>query len=68
MSSGLTFWAIRQMKAGRCCEDANAVPAPFALLFEFKGDKNGDRHVFYNVNATRPNIEEETKQKTIAPN
>ncbi len=55
-------------ESGALFEDANAVPAPFALLFEFKGDKNGIRHVFYNVNATRPNIEGETKQKTINPN
>lgn len=46
-------------------EDADAVSKNFALMFEFNGDANAVRHVFYNVNAARPNIESATKGETI---
>ena len=48
-------------------EDANTTPKNFALLFEFSGDKNAIRHVLYNVNAARPNIESSTKTNTTEP-
>lgn len=33
---------------------------PFALLFEFDGDQQAQRHVFYKCSASRPDIEGET--------
>lgn len=54
--------------SGALFEDANANPNPFALLFEFKGDVNGTKHILYKVNATRPSIEAATKANNITPN
>lgn len=34
-------------------EDADAEPSPFALMGEFKGDKEGIRWIFYNCVASR---------------
>lgn len=48
-------------------ENANAIAKDFALLYEFSGDANATRHIFYNVNAARPNVEGATKTKTIEP-
>ena len=52
---------------GALVENANALSNDFALLFEFNGDANATRHVLYNVNAARPNLEGKTKEKSIAP-
>ena len=52
---------------GALFEDANAIPKNFALLFEFSGDKNAVRHILYNVNASRPNMESATKTNTAEP-
>lgn len=48
-------------------EDAEAIPEPFALLYEFAGDKKATRHINYHVTAGRPNIEGGTKTETIEP-
>lgn len=42
-------------------EDMNGKSSPFALLFEFTADDKAIRHCLYNVEATRPNIESNTK-------
>ena len=42
-------------------ENAQAEPKPFAMLYEFLGDKSRRRHCLYNVTASRPNIKAENK-------
>lgn len=48
-------------------ENAHAEPKPFALLFGFKGDVKGRRHVLYNCVANRPNIKGENKENQKEP-
>lgn len=48
-------------------ENTNASPIHFALMFQFEGDAEATRHVFYNCTATRPNIGSETQGETVEP-
>ena len=45
-----------------------AIRAPFGMAFEFQGDKKATRHILYNVTASRPGMEGETKGETRAAN
>ncbi len=50
---------------GAIVEDADALPAPFALGFEIDGDDKNRKTWFYECRAARPEREEKTKQSTI---
>lgn len=47
---------------GVLVETSDSELAPFALLFEFDGDKKHIRHVLYNCSASRPGIEGKTNE------
>lgn len=48
-------------------ESSAVEAAPFALLFEFAGDRHSVRHVLYNCTAARPNITGATTTNTKEP-
>ncbi len=48
-------------------EDSDAEPSPFALMGEFKGDKEGIRWIFYNCVASRPKHAGENKDNQKEP-
>ncbi len=49
-------------------ENSSVETAPFALLFEFKGDQHAIRHVLYNCTAARPNVTGATTTNSKEPN
>ncbi len=48
-------------------EHADVEPAPFALLFEFNGDKHATKHVLYNCTSARPTVAGATTTNTKEP-
>lgn len=49
-------------------EYADVQTRPFALLFQFLGDKKARRHVLFNCNARRTNLNSSTKTDSVEPN
>jgi len=52
---------------GLLYDDADAELPHFALLFQFKGDQHGVRHVLYNCVASRPSIAGHTTEGSNEP-
>lgn len=52
---------------GAIIENINAKPSNFAMAFEFKGDKNKVRRLYYNVSASRPADSHGTITETVEP-
>ena len=46
-------------------ETTAATTIQFALLFQFEGDVDAVKHVFYNCTATRTNVEGQTTEESI---
>ncbi|HEM6530515.1 major tail protein [Streptococcus suis] len=55
---------IKDTETGVLTEKGDAEPTPFALMFEFSGDKNKTRHVLYYCSASRPATGSKTKSGT----
>ena len=58
---------LNETKDGVLVENSNNNTNPFALLFEFDGDKKAIRRCLYNCTCTRPSIESQTKEETVEP-
>lgn len=52
---------------GVILEEATPTLKPFALLFQFEGDKNGVRHVLYNCTASKTDIASQTREQAVTP-
>lgn len=51
------------VEGGVQTEYSNAETSPFALMFQFEGDKKATRHVLYNCSASRPSVGSSTIDK-----
>lgn len=58
---------VADITTGIQYEDADATPAPFALMGEFKGDAEGIRWIYYNCTASRPNQAGDNKENMREP-
>lgn len=61
---------VKDEDDGVLTEKADAKQKPFALMFEFDGDKKATRHVLYSCTANRPTITggTTTNTKEVQPN
>ena len=55
---------IKDSVTGVMTEKGDAEPTPFALMFEFSGNKNKTRYVLYYCSASRPATGSKTKSGT----
>lgn len=58
---------VRDETTGIQYENADATPDPFAIMGEFKGDKEGIRWIFYNCVASRPKVAGDNKDNQKEP-
>lgn len=61
------IWHEAEATNGVRYEEVGVEAVHFALLFEFKGDKEKVRHVFYNCTGTRPAVSGSTTEDTTEP-
>lgn len=61
------FLGAKESTDGMIVEIADAVPEYMYLMFRFEGDVKATKHILYYVQASRPNIEGQTKEGSIAP-
>ncbi|HEM3695376.1 TPA: phage tail protein [Streptococcus suis] len=54
----------KDSETGVLTEKGDAEPTPFAMMFEFSGDKNKTRYVLYYCSASRPATGSKTKSGT----
>lgn len=57
-----------ETEEGNLAEDANVLPNNVGLMFQFEGDKNATKHMFFKVVFARPSVEGETREESIDPN
>lgn len=61
------YLGAKLSKEGMIVEVADAEPSPFYMMYQFEGDVNAVKHIFYNVLASRASVDDETKTNNKAP-